>query len=308
MSSEQIKKVFNAGVVLQKQGKLQEAMQHYRSCIKADIQFRPAYVNLGALYSKVGKGDQAIQFFEKALKLAPDTAILFNLGSELYRKGDYQKSRDYLIQSLKLDARLLRSHLLLAYIYGKEKKLDKAEIYFKNALKIESNNKIALLGLSTTLAESKKLDEALQFIEGYLRLFPNDQTMRNLRAGIWIEQGKVEESMKELQTLTKTQSGYTSFTDHLQKAKQSADDENKVLFEEVQTKIGDRTEKLRRKIAERKAKRAQGQPAQIDKKDDMKDLLDLSFLHLFEGDSQKALQYLQQAAKMGKKSPVTPNK
>ncbi|HMX57947.1 MAG TPA: hypothetical protein PKE49_15595, partial [Leptospiraceae bacterium] len=88
----------------------------------------------------------------------------------------------------------------------------------------------------------------------------------------------------------------TSFTDHVQKARSEKDEEFSAMFEGMDLKIQSRT----RRVLETRKKQAAADPTE--KKQEVKDLMDLSFLYLFKGDSDKALQLLFQAKKLGEET------
>lgn len=295
------KKFFEAGRISEKKGNIQDALKKYHAASRADPSFRPAFMNLGSLYSRSGKPDTAIGFYKRALELKEDSAVHFNLGSDNFRIGRLEDSRKHLIRCLKLDNRMLRAHILLAYLYGKENNYDRAFIYFQNALKIDPSNRTAILGYTVALSEKEEYEKALKLLESGRIDLNKDVALKNLHAGLLLKLGRLGESLKEVSELTKTSSAYTSFTDHLKKAKQEKDDEFERIFAGIDDKISERIDRVRKRIEEKKAigKKAEDESGP----DELKDLVDLSFLHLFHGDTEKALKFLFQAQKMGKKKP-----
>jgi tetratricopeptide (TPR) repeat protein len=293
------KKFFEAGRSWEKEGNIKEALKNYHAAIKSDPDYRPAYMNLGSLYSRSGKPDTAIGFYRRALELKDDAAVNFNLGSDSFRLGHLTDSRKYLIHCLKHDSRMIRAHILLAYIYGKEHNYDRAFIYFRNALKIEPSNRTAILGYAVALSENEEYEKALTLLESGRIDLSKDPTLKNLHAGLLLKLGRLSESLKEINELTKTSSGYISFTDHLKKARQEKDDEFQKTFAGIDDKINERMNRVRKRITDKKSA---GLKAEDDTtEEELKDLVDLSFLHLFQGDTEKALKFLFQAQKMGKK-------
>lgn len=65
------KKHLNAGVELENQGKLGEAIAEYDEAIRLDPSFALAYSNRGAIYARLGQFQQAIQNLNKAIYLDP---------------------------------------------------------------------------------------------------------------------------------------------------------------------------------------------------------------------------------------------
>mgnify|MGYP001462058117 CR=1 FL=1 len=81
---------YNIGVVLNDQGKIQEAIEAYKKCISLFPNYPDAYVNLGLALRAQGNIENSIEAFLTALKLKPDhPEALFNIGISL--KGTFFK-------------------------------------------------------------------------------------------------------------------------------------------------------------------------------------------------------------------------
>ncbi len=297
--TEDPRRLYELALESEKKGELQNALRYYRAAIKSDSNFRPALVNLGALYSRSGRADLALGFFQHALSISADDSIYFNLGSESYKLGRLDDARRYLIQSLKISPRMIRAHILLAYIYSTEKQIDKAQNYFQNALKIEPGNRMAILGLAVLLSESERFEEALKVVESSPG-HQSDATLRNLRAGLLLKLGKLNESLQDYLELSQHSSRFTSFTDHLKSVREASDREYAKAFVGLDEKIRDRTSRVKARLEARKNRSDVAHTA-TGEKEELKDLVDLSLMHLFHGDSQKALKFLFQAKKLSSK-------
>ena len=293
--------LYEQGIQAQKAGDLKQALKCYKAAARSDSTFRPAFNNLGVLYARARRPDLAIGFFKRALDLGEDAAVNSNLGSEHFRLEQLAESEAYLIKALKLDRRLVRAHILLAYLYGKQGRHDRANIYFQNALKIEPANRPAALGLAVALSEQENYQAAFELVESFLKLTPADSTFKNLRAGLLLKLDHYKESMAAYGELTRTSESFTSLTDHLAAARQEQEADHEKIFGGIDDKIRARTARLRRRIAAKKEDR----PSPVGNggeglQQDLKDMVDLSFLHLFNGDSEKAVAFLLQARKMKK--------
>ena len=292
----EIKVLYDGALALERTGKPDDAIKYYTEIIKLDPGFRAAYNNLGAIYARKGKQDLSVAKFEKALSLGEDEAVHFNLGTEYFRREELEKARHHLKAALRIHPRMLRAHIVLAYLYEKAGAPEKAEVYFKNALVVEPSNRMAALGLAVSLTGRGEEAAALQIVRSYLKEKPGDLTFENLQASLLLATGHVEQSRQEFLKLAKTSAEFTSFTDHVQKARSEKDEEFSAMFEGMDLKIQSRT----RRVLETRKKQAAADPTE--KKQEVKDLMDLSFLYLFKGDSDKALQLLFQAKKLGEET------
>ncbi|MBE7439851.1 MAG: tetratricopeptide repeat protein [Spirochaetales bacterium] len=286
---------YRQGLAAETAGQFEAALKYYQAALKANPEYRPALLNLGALYSKARRSEKALACFERAREIAEDAAVLFNIGSELYRLDRLPESQKTLKQCLQLDRRLLKAHLLLAYIHGKRSEYDKAVIYFKNALVIDPASRMAALGLTVALTDSGQHELALKTAEDYLRSAPGDATFLKLRSGLLLELGKNDEAALSYQALARTSQRFTSFSDHLKEARETGDEMQQAMFENLSEKMEQRSQSLRARIAARKTQKQALSPE--DKQATARELIDLSFLHLFNGDEEKALKLLFDARK-----------
>ncbi len=62
---------YNAGVELQEQGRLQEAIAEYDEAIRLDPEYADAYINRGVAYFNLGQLERAIRDFDEAILLKP---------------------------------------------------------------------------------------------------------------------------------------------------------------------------------------------------------------------------------------------
>ncbi|MEI7474369.1 MAG: tetratricopeptide repeat protein [bacterium] len=82
----------------------QGAVSEYQNIINGGDTSVEAYLGLGSSYQSLGKYDDAINAYNKALaKDAKKPEILYSLGSVYYDKGSYEKAVDNLQKSLVLD-------------------------------------------------------------------------------------------------------------------------------------------------------------------------------------------------------------
>ena len=80
---------YNLGNALQKQGKTEEAIFYYREAVKSNPNYSNAHNNLGVYLDAQGQHDEAIYHYRQALLVEPgNPGIHFNLGMAFGRKGD----------------------------------------------------------------------------------------------------------------------------------------------------------------------------------------------------------------------------
>lgn len=286
-----LKEIYQKARSAEKSGRIDEAVNYYNECLKQDAFYRPAIMNLGVISSRLRKHEEAYSYFKKAVSIRQDTAALFNLGSECYQLKKYEEAVRYLKGALKLESRFFRAHLLLAYIYEGQDQPDKAEVYFRNSLKLDPSSRIATLGMILLLSESGRYSEAIQFAESYKQKAKPDTTIQNLLAGLYLKVKDYKKSAEELSAAVK-QKSYASFTDHLAKAREEKDAESEQFFTRVNEQLKQKTAELRKKLEAKK------QTANAET-EEAKDYVDLSLMYLFSGKTEEAMKLLVQARKSG---------
>ncbi len=83
----------NLGIILAKQGRVEQALYHYGRAAEAHPHYSKIYNNIGIIYSRRGDFEQAIYHFQKALRINSDNFKAHNnLGFALEQLGDLQQA------------------------------------------------------------------------------------------------------------------------------------------------------------------------------------------------------------------------
>jgi tetratricopeptide (TPR) repeat protein len=116
---------YNMGVVLERQGKLKEALAHYYETVRIKPDFERGHYNIGLVLAQQGKLKEAINHYSKAVKINPDYMEAHNnLGVALAQLG----------------------------------MLEKAIFHFSEAIRIKNDYKEARYNLQNALREKSKID------------------------------------------------------------------------------------------------------------------------------------------------------
>jgi tetratricopeptide (TPR) repeat protein len=126
------------GKLLQNDGQWDAAADHYRGAIASDPFFVQAYVNLGTVFEHEGKLYEAADCYLAALKIQPDwTVALFNLGNvSRLQSGGLQRAEAYYRAALKSDAGYVPAHVNLAEVLWRQGKLDDARHHYREILRL----------------------------------------------------------------------------------------------------------------------------------------------------------------------------
>ena len=75
-SSEAVE-IYNDGVELQEQGRLDEAIAQYGEAIRLNPQLFQAYFNREIIYAELGEYQRAIEDYDQAISIDPDLALAY---------------------------------------------------------------------------------------------------------------------------------------------------------------------------------------------------------------------------------------
>ena len=178
----------------------------------------------------------------------------------------------------------------MAYLYQKIKQHDKAGVYFQNTLKLDPINRMAILGYASSLSQQGFYENALYAIEYYLSKVEIDVFAQEMRAALLLELGKVQKAYKDYNKLVKTSPKFRSFSDHLVALGKETGMEYKEHFGDIDGKISKKVKQVKARLETKNQKLEKE-----NRRDNSKDMVDLSLLHLFKGNTEQALKYLFQA-------------
>lgn len=169
-------------------GNMGVALEELRIAIAADPGYAPAYSVLGLVHMDMRENDVAQRYFAKALALSPnDPDINNNYGWFLCRTGRQEQSIAYFLAALKnpLYQKPARSYvnagLCSIDINGGRDAIE----YFERALRIEPDNRLALLNLASLQYKQGQLDVARKLIERFNKL--TEPTAESLWLALRIE-------------------------------------------------------------------------------------------------------------------------
>lgn len=162
---------FNLGLLYQKNNKLQEAMEEYKKAIHIDPMNVEAYNNLGIIYKDLGRREEAISHYQKALSIDPKYGkARHNLGVTLYLQGELEKAAMELNLAIELNPKNPESYNNLGLLYKKQKQLTMAREIMQKGLSLSPNYSPLHYNLALTLEEERDLDRAIFHYRKFLEL------------------------------------------------------------------------------------------------------------------------------------------
>ena len=140
-------------------------------------QYPAAYIVwniLGAAATKIGKLEQAILAFQKAIAIKPDYAEAFNnMGNAIRDQGSLEKAIQAYNKAIKLKPNYTEAYCNMGIALKDQDKPNEAIAAFKKAIAINPNYSEAFYNMGVTLHDQRLLEEAIHAYKIALSINPD---------------------------------------------------------------------------------------------------------------------------------------
>ncbi|MGQ9608470.1 MAG: tetratricopeptide repeat protein [bacterium] len=190
---------FTLGLILEKQNKYVEALNHFHKVVKIDELNEKAFNHLGICCNAVGMHEEAETFFAKASKLDKHYADpVINLGKLYYAQGKFKEAISAFEHYLELKKELGDDHVENEIL----DLLDDSYVHIGETRKTSEN----LNEIKEKLIELCKQDEyelAYEIARQLVRQLPDDAEIQNDYAVICHKLGMIDEAHKAIERAIK---------------------------------------------------------------------------------------------------------
>jgi tetratricopeptide (TPR) repeat protein len=170
----------NRGNFFKDMGRYDDAIAEYKKAICADPKRLISYYNIGMIYNDLGKTQQAISEFNKIIQLDPNDAKgYYGLGLVYQKMGDIDRAIKAYEKAASLDPERDFIHINLGSAYISKGKLNDAVAAFQKAIAISPQNIAAIYNLGIAYSQLGKRLEAISSFQKVLSIDPNYQPARN---------------------------------------------------------------------------------------------------------------------------------
>jgi tetratricopeptide (TPR) repeat protein len=164
----------NLGVVLQRQGRVDEAADLYRQAIASTPDYASAQTNLGVILAGQGKHEEAIALYRRALSEDPQYAIAHtNLGDELLVAGRYSEAHEQLAEAISENPQLKEAQAEMGMLLAAQGKFSEAKPFLKQADNLDPTQPDTKTNLCFVLVRLNELDDAIAVCRDAVNLSPN---------------------------------------------------------------------------------------------------------------------------------------
>jgi tetratricopeptide (TPR) repeat protein len=160
-------------------GDIAGAMAEYRETLR--IRSTPeAHAGLGSILSSQGKLDEAIDHYRAAVELDGSAVQLrMNLALLLIKRGRLDEAAEEYRQLIRMNPTTVEAHNNLGLILAGQEKIDSAIEEYREALRLKPNFALAHTNLGDALLMKGRSDEAVSHFRKALELDPNLVSARN---------------------------------------------------------------------------------------------------------------------------------
>ena len=171
----------NLAVALQNAGRASEAIEHYERALELEPNSAHALDNYGALLQKSGQRAAAIKLHERAIAVAPQMAQAYhNLGNALLMQKQPEAAIEQLKRAVELRPQFAEAWNCLGAAHHAIGKVDAAIEHLQNAVNINPNYAEAHANLGNALRDDGQMREAIDAFERAAELQPRDGRFRRL--------------------------------------------------------------------------------------------------------------------------------
>ncbi len=171
---ETIAEIHN-GFVLFDLGKYQEAIRYYDKAIKLNPRDTIAYMGKGIALYYLGKYQEAISCYDKAIELDPkNTEVYYNKALALDKLGKYQEAISCYDKAIELDPKNTEVYSGKGFTLSDLGKYQEAISCFDKAIELDPKNTRAYFSKGYALFHLGQYQEAIKYYDKAIALDPND--------------------------------------------------------------------------------------------------------------------------------------
>ncbi|MGB2929872.1 MAG: tetratricopeptide repeat protein [Desulfobacterales bacterium] len=172
---------------------LDKAIYHYKAALKINSNFILALYNLGTALSEKKDYENAVYYFNKALKINPKrTDVRMNLANVLFIKGKADEAVSHYIEILKTDSENADAHYNLGYVLSTQRNFKEAVFHYRQALRINPEYVKAHYFIGNILLKQGKTEEAFTHFSQAIKMDPDYVQAYNKVGLILFKQGKLD--------------------------------------------------------------------------------------------------------------------
>jgi tetratricopeptide (TPR) repeat protein len=170
------------GVALELRGLIgEETQQAYRRAIAIEAEFALAYAHLGRLYRRLGKANESVESYRRAIRYATDVPTMILVADVMQSQQQYLESEELLRRALGEDPRNPTALNLLGRALTTRNSFDEAQSILMKSVQVNPDSVVAYALLSSLHQRRGRLDDAEKVLADALRIVSENERRRLAR-------------------------------------------------------------------------------------------------------------------------------
>jgi len=185
----------NMGGVFQRMGKFEDAIAEHQEALRLNPQLVEARYNIGVCDQALNRMEDARTQYAEAIRAQPDYAMAhYNLGTTLTAMGRLDEAEAEFKEALRLTPEFAPAHDGLGFVLLRSGRIPDAVTEFKNATRIQPDYAPAHYKLGVTLAGAGLSEEALEEFRDAVRYAPASPEMHSALAAALASTGRLSDA------------------------------------------------------------------------------------------------------------------
>ena len=157
-----------------------QARELYEVALQSFPDSVPAHNNLGALFEREGRFQQAIKHYRDVLRIESGNASAHNnLGNVFRAAKQPDRAKQHYQQALQSNNQMFEAHNNLGILFFTENNLVQAKVHLDRARVTRPNSFEVNFNLAEVCVKLGQIDDAIRFFEHALQIRPNNVQTRN---------------------------------------------------------------------------------------------------------------------------------
>jgi len=179
----------------------------------------PIQYNLGLAFADIGKYDEAVAHFEKALEVDPNFVLgLLNMGVTRQKQGRITEAMVFYKQAIKIKPNLPQAHIGLGLGLAAQREFEPAVMELREAARMDPTDADSRRNLGLVLAQMGRISEGIDALQEALRLNPKSAETHNDLGIVLFATGKTRESITEFEEALRLNPSLENASKNLQQA------------------------------------------------------------------------------------------
>jgi protein O-mannosyl-transferase len=197
------------GAALDKKGQSDEAIRYYQEALRLEPDDPVVHNYLGMAFGRRGQSDEAITQFQETVRLAPAYPLAhYNLANTLLEKGRIDEAIRQYQEVIRLLPNYGEPHNNLGLALARKGQLDEAITQYQEALRLQPDDPDVHFNLGAVLARRGQLDEAIRHYQETLRVQPDRAEVHNNLGAAFQQQGRTGEAIRQFQEALRLKPDY----------------------------------------------------------------------------------------------------